>query len=141
MLSPMKSAQSCAIEKYRKSLEIGSRLSYFREAFKFSQEQFGQSVSVTRERMANFETGRTPLPAIKALEICETFIISEKWLATGEGVMRQLMDLLNDPVTNAVPVEMDFAEAFGKSLGPRYEALLAETPDTIRFTPSGDMPW
>ena len=140
MLSPMKSAQSCAIEKYRKSLEIGSRLSYFREAFKFSQEQFGQSVSVTRERMANFETGRTPLPAVKALQICETFIISEKWLATGEGLWRQHMDLLHDPIVNALPAEMDFGEAFGKFLGPKYESLLADTPHSIRFTPSGDMP-
>jgi transcriptional regulator with XRE-family HTH domain len=107
----------------------------------FSQEQFGQPVIVTRERMANFETGRTPLPARKALDICQTFIISEKWLATGEGVIRQFMDLLNDPVASALPAEMDFHEAFGKFLGPRYEVLLAENPHSIRFTPSGDMPW
>jgi transcriptional regulator with XRE-family HTH domain len=136
----MKSAQSYAIERFRKSLGIGDRLRHVREMLDFSQEQFGQPVIVTRERMANFETGRTPLPAIKALQICETFIISEKWLATGEGVTRQYIDLLHDPVANALPAEMDFAEAFGKFLGPRYEVLLAENPHTIRFTPSGDSP-
>lgn len=136
----MKSGRRHTVDSFEKSLEVGDRIRQIRECFGLTQEQLAQYLIVTRERVANFETGRTPLPLRLALEICEVFIISERWLATGEGLMRQHMDLSHDPITKKVHENLDYIVAFESVLNSRYEAALRQCPNGIRFTPSGERP-
>lgn len=136
----MKSSRAQAVERFRNSIEIGERLALIRDEMALSQDYFGRLIEISRERLANFETGRTPLSVRTALEICDAYVISEKWLATGAGLKRQYMDLLHDPVVKSLQDEDDFHGAFRKTLGIRYEELLAENPNTVRFTPNGDNP-
>ncbi len=134
----MKSSRSKAVQKFRKSLEIGSRLQSIRELFNLSQQQFADELIMTREALANFESGRTPLKAQRALEICEQYVISERWLATGVGLMRQTMDLNNDSAAKKIPAGVTFWTAYETILGARYQDLWRQDPHTIRFSACGE---
>ena len=85
----------------------------------------------------NYEEARTPLRVEVALDVCSTFIYSEKWLATGEGQPRQLMNLRDDPAARKVKRGTFFGAAYREILAPSYERLLALDPDAIHLAPFG----
>jgi transcriptional regulator with XRE-family HTH domain len=63
--------------------EIAVRLCRVREALKLSQTQFAYQLLITRERLATYEDGRTPLRGDVGIRLCRQFFVSEFWLATG----------------------------------------------------------
>lgn len=129
------------IAHYRAWLEVGGRIRQLRELLSLSQEEFAEQIApITRDQVANWELGRTPLTVERAFSLCETFIVSEKWLATGEGIIRQFMDLSHDPEAQKTPLHAAFYRAYPVFLKARYEALAADNPSGIRFTASGDRP-
>src|SRR4051794_16855259 len=87
----------------KRESEICSRLRAARESLSVSQEEFARQVGITRQRLASYEEMRAPLRADLALRICRQFILSEHWLATGEGGMRQCLDLISEPIAYQLP--------------------------------------
>lgn len=68
---------------------VGERMREVRKAIKPKQNQseFGETLGIGRDTIANYEGGRVepPLSVIKL--ICLTFGVSRRWLETGEGEM------------------------------------------------------
>jgi len=65
--------------------EVGSRIASERKALGLTQTQLAERIEITRGRLASYEDGRGCLRCGIALDICRNLVISEWWLATGEG--------------------------------------------------------
>ena len=98
------------------------RLREAREFLGLSQPAFAAQIDISRERLANYETSRTPLPCDLALRICSQFIIGERWLATGEGPMRQYLAMNGAPRVFRLP----FGEAYDTALVKEAMKLASE---------------
>lgn len=71
---------------------IGERIKMVRQSIstngkKLSQEAFGEQLSVTRDTIANFESGRVEPSDLFIDHLCVLHNVSERWLRTGEGEM------------------------------------------------------
>ena len=116
-------------ERYvRKSLpkrehEIATRLKGARIDLGQTQQSFAQQVGITRQALASYEEARAPLRYELALKICRQFIISEKWLATGKGEPRQMLDLGAEPLPSSINVGTRFSEVYDKFLFQLYDRI------------------
>lgn len=68
---------------------IKNRIKEVRKANKLSQTDFGKSLGVSRDIIANLETGRVEPTELIKKSISNEFGISLEWLETGEGEMMQ----------------------------------------------------
>lgn len=72
---------------------IGDRIKLVRQTVrvdrkKMSQEAFGEQLGVTRDTIANLESGRVEQPSDLFIKhLCAEFNVNETWLRTGEGEM------------------------------------------------------
>ena len=129
-----------SVRLFERSAVIGSRLRQMRLALSLSQEEAAERLIITRERLANYEDGRTPLKLQIGLRFCDIFVVSERWLASGVGPFRQCMDLLHDPAAQNLDADLPFIDAFERVLSARYEQILATHPAEIRFSDAGESP-
>jgi DNA-binding XRE family transcriptional regulator len=67
--------------------EIGLRLAQVRELLLISKSTFALEIGITREKLYNYETGRTPLPWDIGHFVCNAFDVNPLWLATGKWDM------------------------------------------------------
>lgn len=116
-----------------RALEVGQRLRQAREALHLSQIDFAASIGLTRDKLANYERGRTPLPTWIALQICRHFIIGEQWLATGTASPTACLDLLAKPEA----VECNPSACFGSIFRAHFSEYITasdakETAATLR---------
>lgn len=130
----------------RESAFIGARLRYVREAQEISQQRAAQELGLSREQYVNYELARTPIKTRHALDFCLCFVVSEHWLATGDGEKRRFMNLRQDaifianegalPLSEAYKItlpEMAFADSYPVILANRYAELAAAHPFGIRI--------
>lgn len=68
---------------------IKDRIKEVRKANNLSQTDFGKSLGVSRDIIANLETGRVEPTELIKKSISNEFGISLEWLETGEGEMMQ----------------------------------------------------
>ncbi len=66
---------------------MNQRLLQLRKDLNISQEQFGQTLGVTRSSVSNMETGRFSITDTMVKLICSTYKVNEEWLRTGDGIM------------------------------------------------------
>jgi len=116
-----------------RELQIGGRIRRIREALRLSQAEFAEQLGITRQRLASYEEGRVAIRYDLALRLCRRFIVSEKWLATGLGDPRLLMDLRFDPVAAQIPVDSPYSKAFDDALSNRYEEVLRANSGGMRI--------
>ena len=114
-----------------RELQICRRLRQVRELLRLAQEEFAAEVGINRQRLASYEEGRAALRFDLALRICRQFIISEKWLATGKGDMRLVMDLTGEGLH--VPADSSFGKAYDGYLAQRYEAIYRQQGESLRI--------
>jgi transcriptional regulator with XRE-family HTH domain len=130
----------------RRESDICARLKYARELIGITQEACAHQLGIQRGRLANYESGRTPLKHEIGLRFCHQIIVNEEWLATGVmpsmkaaaiklGIdigtgealrtifLRQSMDLLTEPVCRTLPPGELFSVVFDKFLASKYAAL------------------
>lgn len=63
------------------------RLKLLRKELGLTQEKFADRLSIKRNTIAKYETGRNePIDAVISL-ICREYNVNEKWLRTGKGDM------------------------------------------------------
>ena len=74
------------------SKEMASRIIEAREALGITQTEFARQVSISRDRLASYEDGRSILRCDVALRLCRQFFISEFWLACGSVTESELAD-------------------------------------------------
>lgn len=101
--------------KMSSAKEIGSRIAVERKALGLTQEQLAERIGISRGRLASYEDGRGCLRCGIALDICRNLIISERWLATGEGNKDLYLDIalrfpdsfMSKPFIDLYPNEID----------------------------------
>jgi transcriptional regulator with XRE-family HTH domain len=98
---------------------IGKRITEVRETAtgkKLSQTEFGARLGVSRDVIANLETGRVEPSQVIINAICREFNVNEQWLRTGEG----------DPYT-PIARDTEISEFFGdlmKGVEPTFKRRL-----------------
>lgn len=64
-----------------------NRIKELRKINCLSQSEFGQKIGVSRDTVANLESGRIEFKDIFIYSICKEFNVNEEWLRTGQGEM------------------------------------------------------
>ncbi len=111
--------------------KIGRRIAHERKVLGLTQSLLAERVEISRGRLASYEEGRGSLRCGIAFDICRNLIISEKWLATGEGnkdlyldVSRIFPDTLKDK---------PFIEQYSSRIEKLYKAKEGFTNGKIHF--------
>ncbi len=118
-------------------IAVGKRISQERKALGVSQKELAEWIGITKSRLAHYEEGRGCLRCGIALKICQHLIISEKWLATGEGEKDQCAG-----VGSLLPEKHEsksFAENYHAIIEPIYVEIMGKTEGDIRFLPLTDI--
>ncbi len=131
--------------------EIATRLRQAREGLGATQTEFGDQISITRDRLASYEDGRAVLRCNVALRLCRQFFVSEFWLATGSANEKQAqsrrkidfsllearltMALAVEPAALACPPGYSFADGFDPFLRRQYSVLAAQQNGFPRIKP------
>lgn len=63
------------------------RFKEIRKVSGLNQTLFGNKIGVSRDAIANIESGRVTPKDIHVLAVCQNFKVNEEWLRTGEGEM------------------------------------------------------
>lgn len=66
---------------------LSERIKEVRKAEKLTQTKFGEKLSVSRDVISSFESGRVEPKPIFLNYLCEVFNINKDWLLTGKGEM------------------------------------------------------
>ena len=67
---------------------MNERLKKLRKTLDLTQQEFANRLGIKRNTVAQYEIGRNePIDAV-ILSICREFDVSEEWLRTGEGPLR-----------------------------------------------------
>lgn len=66
---------------------IGERITYLRKSIKMTQEEFANSICMSRSNLSNIEKDRFTITDRVIAAICTRFNVDENWLRTGEGDM------------------------------------------------------
>ncbi len=91
---------------------MDNRLLELRKALHLTQKAFGEKLSISRDTVYNFESGRVELPGAMIKLICSTFNVDYLWLTTGQGEMfHQSLDSLQDKVNDLLEGENETARA------------------------------
>jgi transcriptional regulator with XRE-family HTH domain len=64
---------------------MNTRLKIIRSELNLSQAKFAEEMHVTRDVIANYESGRVEPTDLFINSLCNKYNISELWLRTGEG--------------------------------------------------------
>lgn len=100
---------------------VGKRIGQERKSLGLTQSELAARVSITKARLANYEDGRGCLRCGIAFDICRSLVISEKWLATGEGEKNRYLD-----VVSYFPKErlkQPFLDLYESDIAPVYEKI------------------
>lgn len=73
-------------------MPLKSRILQVRKYLQLSQKEFGNSLGVSREVIANYENGRSSPPNSIIKLLCYVHNINPMWLKTGQG---EMLDQLN----------------------------------------------
>ena len=67
-------------------MEMHERIRYLRkEILKLTQQEFSDSLKISRSNMGNIEIGRIAVTDRVIYDICEKFNVNEEWLRAGSG--------------------------------------------------------
>lgn len=67
-------------------MEVHERIRYLRkDVLKLTQQEFSDSLKISRSNMGNIETGRIAVTDRVLLDICDTYNIHIEWLKNGVG--------------------------------------------------------
>lgn len=68
---------------------MNNRIKEVRKSVGLNQDLFGKRIGVSRDTIANIESGRIEIKDIFINSICREFSVSDVWLRTGQGEMRK----------------------------------------------------
>ncbi len=66
---------------------LNERIKKVRKSLDLTQQEFADKLSIKRNTVATYETGKSNPSDAAVILICKTFSVSERWLRTGEGEM------------------------------------------------------
>lgn len=77
------------------------RIKLIRNNEKLTQEEFGEKLDMTRNKVFNLESGRKIIKSDDIEKICSTFNINEEWIISGKGSMYKSSDK-NKSISNSM---------------------------------------
>lgn len=75
---------------------MNSRILQVRKYLNLSQKEFGNSLGVSRDVIANYENGRVIPPNSIIKLLCSVHSINQRWLETGQGEMLDRVNRKSD---------------------------------------------
>lgn len=69
-------------------MEVKDRIKSFRKELNLNQTEFAQKLGILQRTYSNYENGSSPIPDHLLVSISAIYGVSETWLASGEGPMR-----------------------------------------------------
>ena len=103
-----------------------NRFKQLRQACNLSQEEFANSLGLTRGAIANIELGRTEAKPLFINLVCKEFNVNEQWLRTGEGEMFNDISREEEIAQFIGNLMKDTSDSFKKSL----ILALSQLPET-----------
>jgi transcriptional regulator with XRE-family HTH domain len=106
---------------------VSDRLAAVRRFAGSSQEKFAEAIGLSRDQLANIESGRTVLRFLTGWSACRQLGVSQLWLATGEAPSAPFLDVALEDCTiphNASFREVCQTEPLAKRLKARRDMLL-----------------
>lgn len=94
---------------------INKRLKQVRQSYGLTQQQFAESINVSRNYIGLIEIGQREPSDRTISDICREFNVNEKWLRTGEGSMfvpKSLYQEMGEIVQAASRVDPEKARKF-----------------------------
>lgn len=88
------------------------RIKALRKELGMTQQAFADKLKISRDNVANYESGRREPTAAALSLICATFHVDETWLRTGEGVMFRPMSRSEELASFFGDVLADEPESF-----------------------------
>jgi len=73
-------------------IDMNERLNLLRKELRLSQEEFGKRLGVGKSAISYLESGRSSLTDQMIKLICKEFNVSEDWIRTGNGEMRNVLE-------------------------------------------------
>jgi len=111
--------------------EVGARIANERKALGLTQSQLAERIGISRGRLASYEDGRGCLRCGIAFNICRNLVLSEQWLATGDGDKDLYLD-----VSLLFPEEFldkPFLELYAEKIDSIYKVKAEKTNEQIHF--------
>jgi transcriptional regulator with XRE-family HTH domain len=96
----------------QREMEIGRRVQQAREYINWPQPAFAAELDISRDRLASFEYGRTPLRYAVGYRLCSIFDLNPEWLANGAGEMKSSLVLPNLPLPEGFPAKSMFSRIY-----------------------------
>jgi transcriptional regulator with XRE-family HTH domain len=95
---------------------VGSRLADIRRFYGYSQAECAKAIHLTRNQLANIESGRVPLRFWTGWRACEFLRLNQYWLAKGNGPKEPFLDLDLKPFSDSLTEESLFRTAVSTTL-------------------------
>lgn len=118
---------------------ISERLRFVRQGLGLTQAQFADELKITRARLSTYEDARVPIRWEIALRLCSMFLVSEKWLATGEGSTLACADLWSSELYRSLSPGIAFSQAYDEQMKDAYDARLAASGGFALFNLRDDL--
>jgi len=110
---------------------VGKRIAQERNTLGLTQSVLAERISITKARLANYEDGRGCLRCKIAFDLCRSLVLSERWLATGEGNKDLYLN-----VALCFPAELmgsPFLEMYDSHIKGIYEQKMENTKGELHF--------
>jgi transcriptional regulator with XRE-family HTH domain len=119
--------------------EIGQRAKRFRDTINWPQSAFAAELGITRDRLASFEYGRTPLRYDIGYRLCYLFDVNHEWLSQGSGDMRAGVARSDLPAPEGQPRNALFSQVCDRVRGakPGGKAASAAKAKAVRQAAKG----
>lgn len=109
-------------KNFDKEKAIGKRLAQMRVFLGYSQADIAKRLTIGRERLSSYESGRSPVTASVGLAFCSTFNVNERWLAT--GVEPRYPSILYHAPARGLPPLTTFSDVYDTIASHLKENLL-----------------
>lgn len=111
---------------------IADRVREGREERHLSQVSLAHAIGLTRDQLANIESGRTILRTDVAARYCEFLGVSQRWLATGEGPEFPFLHLPRElPMSTQFTPDGSFSQMYDLLLAPYCDAFFQGGLDAV----------
>ena len=116
--------------------EICSRLIEFRTARGLKRSDVARAMGVNQATLANIEKGRSPLKFSMGYNLCQTYNICLRWLATGRFPKTPFTPILQRILERAGAAAL-FSDGYDRELVRIVEIRLAQIADSCKTTIPG----
>jgi transcriptional regulator with XRE-family HTH domain len=107
----------------QREIEIGRRVQQAREYINWPQPAFAAELDISRDRLASFEYGRTPVRYAVGYRLCSIFDINPEWLANGTGDMKSSQVLPNLPLPDLFAPKSMFSRIYDETKAGKVSQL------------------